>query len=184
MNVIICQYGSRHRYAIPEILDEKGVNVSLYTDSCAISIIGKCAKLMSKILGAKTPKIVKRLEKRIPHINNGIIRCTDMPLIISFINKVIFRSQNRQDISRISEVTLDRMMVKWGVYPNSIIYSMNSQRYYNFFNLAKRKNCKIVIDVYSSLYLKEIVLKEKQKIWNTKISYYDKKKLYSSTFWP
>ena len=42
-NVIVCQHGSRHRYAIPRMLEEAGALATLYTDSSAESWLGKIA---------------------------------------------------------------------------------------------------------------------------------------------
>ena len=50
--IIVCQTGARHRYLIPQVLEQSGMLYRLYTDTTAYSSLGKFASFLNKYFRA------------------------------------------------------------------------------------------------------------------------------------
>lgn len=143
--IIVCQTGSRHRYLIPQVLERNNMLYRLYTDSTAKSMIGKCARILSKI-GIDIP-IIQRLRRRIPHIPDNILYTTDS---LFWKKRIAILKRGDSLKKRYIHYTgfVDKC-IKWGVGDADCIYNMYIENY-DFLVYAKSKGLKIVVDIYET----------------------------------
>lgn len=146
--VLVCQHGARHRYAIPRMLEEAGMLAALYTDSCALSPLGKIAVGLDK-LGVRNQQI-SALASRQPH---GI------PARKVFSSdRLIWSSFTKGAIS--PDLAVD--FKKWGLQGADIVYSMYGENP-DFLEWAKGKRTKIVVDVFIHPGTNRIIKQEQNK---------------------
>ena len=134
MKVIVCQFGARHRYAIPEILYQNGIDVLLYTDSCHFSLLGRLARYCTflPIDG------IRNLAQRIVHLPPERVKCSDA---------VLLHNKNRDNTGK--HKLLSKRMIQWGVQGADIVYSMYDESL-DFLRFAKEQHLKIVVDAFIS----------------------------------
>jgi len=141
--VVVCQHGARHRYAVPRMLEEKGMLVALYTDSSAYSSLGRIASAF----GCIAPASVKRLSKRIPHgVPHEKVYSSDLSVLIELGQRLMRRRPFGMALSHQRHQILSTEMKKWGLRGADIVYTM-LQEGNVFVEYAKEKGVKIVVDV-------------------------------------
>jgi len=146
--VLLCQHGARHRYAIPRMLEDAGMLAALYTDSCALSSLGRIANGLNKVgVGNKT---LSALAGRQPY---GI---PDEKVYSS--DRLIWSSLTKGRISR--DLALD--FKKWGLQKANIVYSMYGENP-DFLEWAREQGAKIVVDVFIHPGTNRIVERELKK---------------------
>ena len=89
--IILCQTGARHRYLIPQVLEQSEMLYRLYTDTTAYSSLGKFASFLNKYFRA--PNSVKRLTLRIPNIPLNKLFTTDR-LFVKKLIKGLFKKDS------------------------------------------------------------------------------------------
>ncbi len=134
MKVIICQFGARHRYAIPEILHQSGTDVLLYTDSCSYSPLGRAARYCAFL----PVNSIRNLAQRVVPLPPERVACSDI---------VIWRGKSHDNTEK--HRLLSRKMIHWGVQNADIVYSMYDESL-DFLRFAKAQGLKIVVDAFIS----------------------------------
>lgn len=146
--VLVCQHGSRHRYAIPRMMEEAGMLAALYTDSCALSPLGKISRGMIN-LGVRNKQVVA-LAARHPY---GI---PEQKVFSS--DRLFWSSFTKGHIS--PDLVPD--FKKWGLQGANVIYSMYGENP-EFLEWAKKQGVKIVVDVFIHPGTNRIVERELKK---------------------
>lgn len=141
--IIVCQTGSRHRYLIPEILNNNHLLSRLYTDTTAYSVCGKLAKFFYKI-GIRN-NILLRIIKRSPNLPKFKLYTTDTLLIKELLYKLFSKDSYQQRLLHYNGFV--NKCISWGVSDSDCIYNMYIENF-DFLKYAKSKGAKIVIDIY------------------------------------
>lgn len=139
--VIVCQNGSRHRYAIPRLLWESGMLKCLYTDLCADTTAGRWAKRLARWV--RSPRI-QRLAARTTGLPPEFVHGSDATLWRDILTR---GRRQGADWWQEQYSILAREMIRWGVDDCNVVFSMNNE-YYEFVRYAKEQGRKVVIDVY------------------------------------
>jgi glycosyltransferase involved in cell wall biosynthesis len=148
--VVVCQRGARHRYAIPRLLQEAGMLAALYTDSSAYSYVGRLAQGLNRWgMGGES---LRALAARIP---SGVPRDKVYSSDSHFFS-ALFRGQFLKGNS------LDYR--RWGLHGTSVIYSMYGEDV-EFLEWAKEQNAKIIIDVFVHPETNRIVADERLRLF-------------------
>lgn len=141
--VIITQIGSRHRYLIPQILEDNDILYRLYTDSTTYSPIGRIANML-RTIGFKSPSVT-RLCKRKPHISKERLYSTDSLFCKQLLYKILRKSSYNQMLLTFTGISKDS--IRWGVGDADCVYAMYFENI-EFLRYAKSKGLKIVVDFY------------------------------------
>ena len=142
--VLACQHGARHRYAVPRMLEQAGMLAALYTDSSTYSFLGKCATLF----GTRAPQAIKRLAGReIRGVSRSKIFSFDGYNFYEFGQK--FMGLKKQGIYRFRQRSrlLSRTMQKRGLQGADVVYSMFHENL-DFIHWAKAQGRCIAVDVF------------------------------------
>ncbi|WP_448873268.1 glycosyltransferase family 4 protein [Desulfobulbus propionicus] len=156
--VLVCQRGARHRYAIPRMLEEAGMLEALYTDSSAYSLLGKAACFAEK-KGLKNGRIRALALKKPQSVPRKKIFSTDLLALTSTLKLYGKSSLAYADV-------LASAYKKWGTVGANIVYTMNTADI-PFLEYAKSEGLKIVVDVFVSPETEQIVEVERQRVFNT-----------------
>jgi len=149
--VLVCQRGARHRYAIPRLFEEAGLLVALYTDSTALSPMGKLAWISCQ-MGFKHGNVLA-LSSRVPKgIPRQKVFSTDR-LLYSAIGKGRLAS----DLSPVYR--------KWGLQEADVVYSMYGEDL-SFLKWAKSQGAKIIVDIFISPLANQMVFDEQGRFDN------------------
>lgn len=154
--IIVCQTGSRHRYLIPRVLENKGLLYRLYTDSTRYSLLGRLASFLLRH-GVRA-SLLKKLDARDPSLQDmGKLRTTD----IYFIKDKLLSFLPRDGYRRIRLLYhgFENKCVRWGLGESDCIYSMYFENM-KFLRLAKSKGVKVVVDIYETPMTYEYLLDE------------------------
>ena len=143
--IIVCQTGARHRYLIPQVLEQSGMLYRLYTDTTAYSSLGKFASFLNKYFRA--PNSVKRLTRRIPNIPLNKLFTTDR-LFVKKLIKGLFKKDSLS-LRYLHYTGFAKKCIAWGVGDADCIYSMYIENI-EFLKYAKSKGLKIVVDIYET----------------------------------
>jgi len=132
-NVLVCQRGARHRYAIPQLLQEEGLLSALYTDSTSYSSAGRLARALHRfgITSSRFQALISRKPEGIPRKK---IFCSDKLLHSSFAMGLL-----PHDLSPVFK--------RWGLRGANVVYSMCGEDF-AFLEWAKGQGAKILIDVF------------------------------------
>ena len=141
--IIVTQVGSRHRYLIPQILENTGILYRLYTDSTRFSFIGKLSSIL-KVLGFKSSPLT-RLYKREPDISRKRLYSSDSLFYKKQLYKILRRSLYDQMLLTFTGISQDS--IKWGVGEADCVYAMYFENI-DFVRFAKLKGLKVVVDFY------------------------------------
>ena len=141
--IIVTQVGSRHRYLIPQILEEKGKLYRLYTDSTRYSLIGKIANVF-KNFGFKAPSLI-RLCKRNPNISRNFLYSSDSLFYKKLWYSFLRRSSFDKMLLTFTGISQD--LIRQGVGDADCVYAMYFENI-DFVRYAKSKGLKIVVDFY------------------------------------
>lgn len=120
MKIIVCQYGSRHRYLIPQIFFKKRMLSALYTDATKYSLLGRIAWLLHKF-GVSSPTI-SRLLNRDPRIPHKYVVASD-----SWALKILFNAITNQSDEIIHDTFSQggsKTFIKSGVKDCDWVYTM------------------------------------------------------------
>ncbi|MBN2161941.1 MAG: glycosyltransferase family 4 protein [Pontiellaceae bacterium] len=130
--VLVCQHGSRHRYAIPRMMEEAGLLAGLYTDSSVYSPLGKAAAGLAKI-GIKGAGL-NALQARIPE---GVPR-----------EKVFSSDRTLASVWRRSDYgDLSAAFIRRGLSGANVVYNMFGEDL-GFVEWAKERGCGVLVDVF------------------------------------
>ena len=142
--VLVCQHGARHRYAVPRMLEQAGMLAALYTDSSARSTLGKCAALC----GAHAPQVMRRLAgRKIRGVPYNKIFSSDVYNIYELAQKLLYSQKKGIKLFRQRDYMLSRTMQKWGLHGANVIYSMYHENL-DFIRWAKAQGLHSVVDVF------------------------------------
>ena len=156
--IIVCQTGARHRYLIPQVLEQSGMLYRLYTDTTAYSSLGKFASFLNKYFRA--PNSVKRLTRRIPNIPLNKLFTTDR-LFVKKLIKGLFKKDSLS-LRYLHYTGFAKKCIAWGVGDADCIYSMYIENI-EFLKYAKSKGLKIVVDIYETPMTYKYLLEELMK---------------------
>ena len=109
--IIVCQTGARHRYLIPQVLEQSEMLYRLYTDTTAYSSLGKFASFLNKYFRA--PNSVKRLTRRIPNIPLNKLFTTDR-LFVKKLIKGLFKKDSLS-LRFLHYTGFAKKCIAWGV---------------------------------------------------------------------
>ena len=150
--VILCQHGARHRYALARILEQQHRLKALYTDSSDHSMLGRVATFLDPLL--PVPPLNRLAARRITGVPKEKVFSTDTVIIHDCLSS-LFRKQ-------VSEQTrwgtwLSSKMIHWGVEPGDIIYNMYCENL-TFLQYARKiPGVTIITDMYINPLLRDIV---------------------------
>lgn len=149
--ILVCQRGARHRYAIPRLFEEAGMLAALYTDSSVHSLFGKAAQRLDD-MGMKLP-LLSALASRNPN---------EIPVnkIYSFDNLIFPNRSNR----------LSKSYKKAGLQHADVVYSMCGEEF-EFLQYATEQGVKLIIDIFVHPGTERIVAKESLRhLGNSRVS--------------
>lgn len=144
--VIVCQHGSRHRYATPRMFERLGMLEALYTDSYAQSALGKIAIKLGKFAPASLQRLTGRCITGIPKEK---IQTTDHMFAIELLQSIIRRKPSGIQLFLQRHQVLSKQMKEWGVREANVVYSMYHENL-DFIKWAKSKGAMSVVDVFIS----------------------------------
>lgn len=157
--VLVCQHGSRHRYAVPRMLEQSDMLAALYTDSSATSPLGK----LGAGLGAFTPAALQRLSRReISGVSGSKIRSSDRYHIHELLFNRFPPRKHGIDMFLQRHKILSRQMIKWGLTGAGTVYSMYYENL-DFLRWAKSNGARLVVDVFISPVTDAIMQAEYEK---------------------
>ena len=143
---IVCQHGSRRRYAVPRLMEEIGILHSLYTDSTVYSPLGQLAYLLA--YGVRN-RAIRRLAKRRPEgVPRDKVHTTDVPLVVAFTRWGAGRRASYSPYAA-QHKALSRRMVAWGTQGANWVYSMYDESL-PFLRHAKAQSLNVAVDVFIS----------------------------------
>ena len=151
------QHGSRHRYAIPRMLEARQLLARFYTDTSSHSCLGR----IGNFLGDFTPKPLRRLLRRqIKGVSKSKIRSTDY----CSVSECITRLQGKAlpegiDLFVKRHQMLSQKMQKWGVGDAKTVYSMYHENL-DFLKYAKSKGLRLAVDVFINPRTDQIMIEE------------------------
>lgn len=145
--VLLCQFGARRRYVVPALLEQADMLAGLYTDSSAMSHVGKAAKLFENLM----PSSLKRLARReIKGVSASRVFSSDAPLLVETAQTILGRRKRGMSLYMQRHNILSKRMMKRGLQNADIVYSMYYENL-SFVRWAKSQGLKSVVDVYSTL---------------------------------
>ena len=173
--IIVTQVGSRHRYLIPQILEDNDKLYRFYTDSTRYSFIGKIA-FMLKNIGFKTPSLI-RLCKRNPNISRDRLYSSDSLFYKKLWYKFLRRSSYDQMLLTFTGIAQDS--IRHGVGDADCVYAMYFENI-DFVRYAKSKGLKVVIDFYErpmtyKMLIEEIMSTPDFDVFNESVPVYEMK---------
>ena len=171
--IIVTQVGARHRYLIPNLLEENHILCRLYTDSNRFSILGQIASFLDK-LGVRTATLT-RLLKREPKISKTRLYSTDSLFFKKIKYKLLRKSE--YDTALLNYTGISQESIKWGIADADCIYAMYFENI-DFVRYAKSKGVKIVVDFYERPMMYKMLIEEIKSttefaIFNESIPVYD-----------
>lgn len=131
VQVLVCQHGSRHRYAIPRMLEEDGILAGLYTDSTAYSPIGRLAAFLKRF-GLVWPRMDALLARCPPGIPRSKVFSSDRLFFASWPG--------------ISE-DLSAAYIRRGLQGANVVFNMFGEDI-GFVEWAKARGCRVIVDVF------------------------------------
>lgn len=157
--VLVCQHGARHRYAIPRMLEQAGMLAAFYTDSSDHSMLGKCAGSCGK----HAPPIVKRLAgRKISGVPKKKIYSSDTYNIYEAGQTLLGAEKKGFELFRQRDRMLSRRMMKWGTNGANVLYTMYHDNL-EFVHWAKLQGLCVAVDVYINPQTHEIMKNEYSK---------------------
>jgi len=143
MKVIVCQHGSRHRYAIARILEKNCRLAALYTDSSAASLLGRLAAMISPAM--KNNSLTRLCHRKTEGVPIPKIYSSDVVVFRELAAKICGRTVSEEEHWG---QWLSVPMIRWGVPPGSIIYNMYCENL-DFIRHARTiAGVKIITDMY------------------------------------
>jgi glycosyltransferase involved in cell wall biosynthesis len=156
LRVLVCQHGSRHRYAIPRMLESAGVLAAFYTDSSNASLMGKCIAFLG-VVGL--PQMKKFSGRDIQGIQVQKIFSSDCARYCELFQRLMKSGRSGIHLYAQRHRYLSTAMQKWGLRDANVVYSMYYENL-DFIQWAKQQGAKSVIDVYVSPLTDEIMERE------------------------
>lgn len=142
--VLVCQHGARHRYAIPRMLEEAGMLAKLYTDSSSASLMGH----VSSVLGSAAPVSMRNLTgRRINGVPAGKVFSTDKQYVREAFQKITGSLPMGIYLYRQRHQILSAEMISRGLCGAEIVYSMYHENL-DFIRWARRQGARSVVDVF------------------------------------
>lgn len=146
MIVNIAQYGARHRYLIPQILNQHNILGKLYTDSHKESLLGKLCQFL-KLIGIKNSSI-NRLASRSTNISSSHIISSDCWQLKLQWARIL---RTRDKILEITYQGGTKKFCRNGIF-GDWLYAMYFENI-GFTEYAKLCGVKIVADIYENPYI-------------------------------
>ena len=153
--MIVAQHGSRHRYALPRLLESAGMLEAFYTDSTAYSPLGACASLFSFI-----GRCVSLADRRVEGVPGNKVFSTDAVLV----SDLLHRSKSGQpfrDYQR-RHAVLSRRMCQWGTKGANWVYCMYDEDQ-DFMKFARERGLRCAVDVFVNPLTPRIMLEEQAR---------------------
>lgn len=141
--IIVTQIGARHRYLIPNVLENNHILCRFYTDSSRFSFLGQIAWLLIK-LGLKSSSLL-RLIKREPKIAQSRLYSSDSLVYKKILYKVMRKSA--YETMLLTYTGISSQSIRWGIADADCVYAMYFENI-DFLHYAKAKGLKIVVDFY------------------------------------
>lgn len=146
--VLVCQHGSRHRYAVPALLEDAGLLAALYTDSCRYSPLGRMASSLCA-LGVR-PRGVAALAARVPkNIGRKKIFFSDAVNLPKLLG---------------GSPRLAPVFKRWGLQDANMVYSMYGEDL-EFIDWAKSSGARIIVDIFVHPQTNRIVAEEELRVF-------------------
>lgn len=142
-SIIVSQIGARHRYLIPQLLDNHKILYRLYTDSNVNSFLGKVAQCLL-YLGVSS-RMMSRLVNRKPSISSKKIFSSDRILYQSILYRLCHKSKYDQMLLVYDGCS--KNCIQWGVDGADCVYGMYFENF-EFLKYAKSQGLKVVVDIY------------------------------------
>lgn len=153
--IIVCQSGPRHRYLIPQILENNKLLYRLYTDTTVYSKLGKFIRIISHLLSNNSMKSL--INKRDPKIPINKLYTSDRMFFKQIISSIVKDRTNKYWEDRYLGFSKD--CIKWGVGEADCIYSMFVENS-NFLITAKKTGVKVGFDMYEAANTNKYLIKE------------------------
>ena len=147
MEVIVCQRGARHRYAVPVLFEQAGVLSALYTDSCRYSTLGRCCAALCRlgITHRGAASLAARDPKGVPAAK---VHSSDRAAFPRFLG---------------GADSLAHVYRRWGLGEAGVIYSMYGEEL-DFLRWAKARGAKLIVDVFVHPRTNRIVAEEEIRL--------------------
>lgn len=161
MKVVVCQIGSRHRYAVPQIFEQAGMLSVFFCDACTENhLLGQVAKLLPD-------KIRRSLLERKTGVPAKKIYSTILPNIVIAVLK-IFRGKLTADDFVFQSRIFDYRILLHGLPEADVLFTF-SRTNYILVRKLKSRNVKNVVDVIISPATEQIMTKEycRNSTWAT-----------------
>ncbi len=131
--VLVCQRGARHRYAIPRMFHEAGMLAALYTDSNAYSFAGRLARGLSRlgVPSASLNALASRVPLGVPA--DRVFSCA--------------RPHRVRQGKGVLAFEMNRTMKRKGLRGSNVVYSMYGENV-EFVRWAKAQGARILIDIF------------------------------------
>lgn len=159
--IIVCQHGSRRRYAVPKIFHDSGVLKAIYTDSSSHSFLGKLAVTIQKAF--KLKGLMYRLANRKINIPPEKVRSSDIVTYSMLFHKLF---NYRHDEYKNWCCTLSTKMITWfkeDIEDVDIVYNMYCENLEFLEYVKENSRVKIVIDVYMHPLTFSLLERERKK---------------------
>lgn len=137
----MCQHGSRHRYAIPRMLEGEGALTALYTDSSVESFMGKVAARKG-VAGGLDRWVIDGVPRE-------KIYSSDAPHVYELIKQRFAARGHKIKLYQRRHQILSNKMRRWGVGDANTVYSMYHENL-DFLRHAKSQGLMSVVDVFVS----------------------------------
>ncbi|MBN2161939.1 MAG: glycosyltransferase family 4 protein [Pontiellaceae bacterium] len=155
LRVLVCQHGSRHRYALPRMLDSAGALAAFYTDTSSESFFGKTVKFLGAFGVARFRKTLRYIDGVSPEK----ICSSDCSRIPELIQRLTGSGKSGIELFRQRHRYLSEKMKKWGLRNANMVYSMYYENL-DFIRWAKQQGATCAVDVYVSPLTDEIMIRE------------------------
>lgn len=166
LKVIVCQHGSRRRYAVARMLEKSDSLVSLYTDSYSNSPLGILSSYLSKFLNI--PSLNRLSNRKVIGIPKNKIKHCDYLHIVELFQKLLKINKNGFELYQQRNRILSKEMISWGVNGTNVVYTMFRENI-DFLKWTKGNNVKLAVDVFISPITHDILIEETKKLpsWKT-----------------
>jgi glycosyltransferase involved in cell wall biosynthesis len=144
--VSVLQIGSRHRYAIPRILERASLLDKLFTDSSSWSPLGKAINFTG--LAARSPRL-SRLSKRVPlEVPKAKVVSTDLPVFLDLmLSKTSTDPLDRLNRTLKIAEAASKVAIRKMTRAPRIVYTL-SREFQDYVAWAKTQGSKSIVDVF------------------------------------
>lgn len=143
--MIVVQTGARHNYAIPRMLEREGMLEALYTDSSAVSLLGRFA---GAVPARWRPDTLDRLaDRKVLGVPTQKVFSTDQVWFRTSTLRLVKATKHQIWAKR--DAVMGGRSLSWGTGAADYVYSMFGTGS-DFLRKAKEQGCSIAIDIFST----------------------------------